>query len=125
MMWDHAHPWKLQNINGMFLGDFPDPSSPGPFSEAQNTFLLGGIIFLLAGAFDNENANLIKIIKKVKKTNCDEGISISPCPSIDQKDGATRITHQEFKQALNVAITRGQALHKLNILNNLCNKTQE
>ena len=67
MMWDHAHPWKLQNINGMFLGDFPDPSSPGPFSEAQNTFLLGGIIFLLAGAFDNENANLIKIIKKVKK----------------------------------------------------------
>ena len=68
---------------------------------------------------------LSKLLRKLKKINCDEGISISPCPSIDQKDGATRITHQEFKQALNVAIARGQALHKLNRLNHLYNKTQE
>ena len=107
------YPGKFRKLDAKFAGD-RENSETGPFAEAQALFMSGGIIPHVFGEFGDVNDGVEKLVKELVRNavNSDDGLSVSPLVNTDMK-GGFEIMLQQFKQALNVSLVRGQALHKL------------
>ena len=114
------YPQKAHRADEQFAHDKPElwRANKGPFELALSTFMSGGPIPVVFGAFGEFNTSTTdKLVKRLAAIGAKTpaGINLSPHPDKARgKPGPTRILTARYRQALGVMAVRTYADLKLN-----------
>jgi len=112
---------KFKKLDKEYASDVVGDGSSnivGPFEAAQDQFIGGQVVPLVAGAFGDVNTDFGTMLRTLAKLVAagEEGMSISPLRNLDKKGSAFVIMNHQFRRALGVTIVRDMANHKLSRL---------
>ena len=112
---------KARSLDHQFAPDLTmDPTDTsvrrtGPFERAMSTFVSGGPIPCVVGAFGETNAETDALLRTLAlhAASTQDGLSISPHSNLHHRHGAYPILLQQFRRALGLAAVRSHAELKL------------
>mmetsp|Transcript_1861 Transcript_1861/g.3305 ORF Transcript_1861/g.3305 Transcript_1861/m.3305 type:complete len:155 (-) Transcript_1861:268-732(-) len=121
---------EFRNLDKVFACEFVGDGTGavvGPFERAQQCFHSKQIVPLCAGWFGEVNKGIVVIRKELARLASagEMSLSISPLANTDKKGAAYPIMWQQFKQAISVAVIRGNSMHKLGRLHYVRGTTAE
>jgi len=104
---------KAQHCDEQFVQEAQGDS--GPFERALCTFLKGGPIPLIFGAFGETNKAFLTYLSTaaLAAASTEEGLAMSPVKYVHDKNGAYNLILHKFRQVAVVAIARSLAQLRL------------
>ena len=104
---------KAKKCDAQFAQEAEGPT--GPFENALRTFLTGGPIPLVFGAFGETNSDTDKFLKVAALTaaSSEAGLGMSPVKSMHDSTGAYPLILHKFRQVMGVSIARANAQLRL------------
>jgi hypothetical protein len=104
---------KARKCDAKFAQDTPE--EPSPFENALKTFLTGGPIPLVFGAFGEVNTEFLKFLKTsaLAAASTEDGLATSPVKSMHDSRGAYPLILHKFRQVMGVTISRANAQLRL------------